>query len=109
MLTLLYCLKSVRSHDSAPKLQEKLETMSITLPDIPISLTETTTNNPTPTLTEQETVQKMITEMMSAQGPIPQFSDFATTPNANPWQNEETSEESEEHDEATSTTEPITQ
>ena len=83
--------------------------MSITLPDIPISLTETTTNNPTPTLTEQETVQKMITEMMSAQGPIPQFSDFATTPNANPWQNEETSEESEEHDEATSTTEPITQ
>ena len=83
--------------------------MSIPLPDIPISLTETTTNNPTPTLTEQETVQKMITEMMSAQGPIPQFSDFATTPNANPWQNEETSEESEEHDEATSTTEPITQ
>ena len=94
--------------DSAPKLQEKL-TMSIPLPDIPISLTETTTNNPTPTLTEQETVQKMITEMMSAQGPIPQFSDFATTPNANPWQNEETSEESEEHDEATSTAEPITQ
>ena len=71
------------------------------LPFIPISLTETS-NNPAPTQTDQEVVQKMINSMMSAQGPIPQFSDFATTPNVNnPWQQQEveiTSEEQEEDD-----------
>ena len=71
------------------------------LPSIPISLTETS-NNPAPTQTDQEVVQKMINSMMSAQGPIPQFSDFATTPNVNnPWQQQEveiTSEEQEEDD-----------
>lgn len=66
------------------------------LPSIPISLTETS-NNPAPTQTEKETVQKMISSLMSAQGPIPQFSDFATPNVNNPWQ-EITSEEQEEDD-----------